>query len=108
MEKENKMLDIIKKIALVKKEASKACNQIAYYEFEQDVNKLTDKLVDLYEGNLALLYQKSLKEMRELEGEDSDFEHPHIVADCLLISFIRELGFIELADSYDRVGKWYS
>lgn len=29
MEKENKMLDIIKKIALAKKEARKACNQIA-------------------------------------------------------------------------------
>lgn len=107
MEKENKMLDIIKKIALAKKEARKACNQIAYYEFEQNVNKLTDKLVDLYDGNLAL-YQKSLKEMRELEDEDSDFEHPHKVADGLLASFVRELGFAELADSYDRVGKWYS
>lgn len=107
MEKENDMLDVIKEIALAKKDARKACNQIAYYEFEQDVKKLTDKLVDLYEGNLAL-YQKLLKEMRELEDEDFDFEHSHIVADGLLTSFIRELGFAELADSYDRVGKWYS
>lgn len=102
------MLDVIKKIALTKKDARKACNQIAYYEFEQKINKLTDKLVDLYEGNLAL-YQKSLKEMRKLEDdEDSDFEYSHIEADGLLTSFIRELGFSELADSYDRVGKWYS
>lgn len=107
MEKENKMLDIIKKIALAKKETRKACNQIAYYEFEQNVNKLTDKLVDLYAGNLEL-YQRLLKEMRELEDEDSDFEHPHKVADSLLVSFIRKLGFVELANSYDRVGKWYS
>ena len=107
IEKENNMLDVIKKIALTEKEAMKACNQIAYYEFEQDVKRLTDKLVDLYEGNLAL-YQKLLKEMRELEDEDFDFEYSHSKADGLLASFIRELGFAELADSYNRVGKWYS
>lgn len=101
------MLEVIGKLARAKKDERKACNQIASYEFEQDVKKLTDKLVDLYEGNLAV-YQKLLKEMRELEGEQIDFEHSHIVADGLLTSFIRELGFAELADSYDRVGKWYS
>lgn len=107
MEKEEKMLDIIKQIALKKKEARKACNQIAYYEFEQDVKNLTDKLVGLYASNLAL-YQKLLKEMRELEDEDFDFEHSHIVADVLLTSFISELGYDEVVDSYNRVGKWYS
>lgn len=107
MEKENNMLDVIKKIALAKNEARKACNQIAYYEFEQNVKKLTDKLVDLIEENLDI-YKKLLIEMRELEDEDFDFEHSHIAADGLLTSFIRELGFAELADSYDRVGKWYS
>ena len=107
MEKNGKMIEIIRKIALAKKEAKKACNQIAAYEIGQQINKLTDRLVDLYADNMAL-YQKSLKEMRELEDEDSDFEHPHKVADGILTAFIRELGCADLADSYDRVGKWYS
>lgn len=44
----DKMLEVIKKIALAKKEAKKACNQIAAYEYEQDIKKLTDELVALY------------------------------------------------------------
>lgn len=45
----DKMLEVIKRIAQAKKEAKKACNQIAAYEYEQDINKLTDELVSLYE-----------------------------------------------------------
>lgn len=45
----DKMLEVIKKIALAKKESKKACNQIAAYEYEQDIKKLTDELVSLYE-----------------------------------------------------------
>lgn len=44
-----KMLEVIKKIVLANKEAKKACNQIAAYEYEQDIKKLTDELVALYE-----------------------------------------------------------
>lgn len=43
------MLEVIKRIALAKKEAKKACNQIAAYEIDQQINKLTDELVALYE-----------------------------------------------------------
>ena len=45
----NKMLEVIRKIALAKKEAKKACNQIAAYEIDQQIRKLTDELVALYE-----------------------------------------------------------
>ena len=45
----DKLLEVIKRIALAKKEAKKACTQIAAYEYEQDINKLTDELVSLYE-----------------------------------------------------------
>ena len=38
----NKMLEVIRKIALAKKEAKKACNQIAAYEIDLQINKLTD------------------------------------------------------------------
>ena len=49
MSTNDKMLEVIKKIALVKKESKKTFNQIAAYEYEQDVKKLTDELVALYE-----------------------------------------------------------
>ena len=45
----DKMLEVIKRIALAKKEAKKACNQIAAYEIDQQIRKLTDELVALYE-----------------------------------------------------------
>ena len=45
----DKMLEVIKRIALAKKEAKKACNQIAAYEIDQQINKLTDELIALYE-----------------------------------------------------------
>lgn len=44
-----KMLEVIRKIALAKKEAKNACNQIAAYEIDQQIRKLTDELVALYE-----------------------------------------------------------
>ena len=45
----DKLLEVIRKIALAKKEAKKACNQIAAYEIEQQIRKLTNELVALYE-----------------------------------------------------------
>lgn len=49
MTTEEKMLEVIKKIAKAEKECKKAINQIAAYEFEQKIRKLTDELVSLYE-----------------------------------------------------------
>lgn len=37
-----------------------------------------------------------------------DTEQDHVRADELLIQFLIELGFIELAKEYDCVDKWYS
>lgn len=45
----DKMLEVIKKIASERKASRKAFNQIAALEYEQDVNKLIDELVALYE-----------------------------------------------------------
>ena len=45
----DKMLEVIKRIAQAKKEAKTACNQIAAYEIDQQIRKLTDELVTLYE-----------------------------------------------------------
>lgn len=103
----DKMLEVIKKIAEAKKDMKKACNQIAAYEYEQNINKLTDELVDLYADNITL-YQKALKEMKELEKVEGDLENSHKEADNILKNIVKHLGYIELADSYDNVGKWYA
>lgn len=47
----NRMIEVISKIAKAKKELKTACNQIAAYEIEQQINKLIDELVALYESN---------------------------------------------------------
>lgn len=49
MEAKEKMLEVIRKIAEAKKEEKKASNQIAAYEIEHNIRKLTDELVELYE-----------------------------------------------------------
>lgn len=101
------MLGVIKKIAEAKQEAKNACNQIAAYETEQEIRKLTDELVDLYADNIAL-YQKALKDMKELEKVEGDVENAHVEADSILVSIIKHLGYAELAESFDKVGKWYA
>jgi hypothetical protein len=37
-----------------------------------------------------------------------DYEHDHSRADAILVEFLRSLGFDVLADTYERVGKWYA
>lgn len=69
--------------------------------------KLTDELVDLYADNIVL-YQKALKEMKELEKEKGDVENAHVEADSILVGIIKHLGYTELAESFDNVGKWYA
>ena len=41
-------------------------------------------------------------------AENRDWEGAHIDADALLVSFLKEMGFDELAKAYDKVGKWYA
>ena len=50
---------------------------------------------------------EALKEMKELNGW-SDYELAHIDADKILCATLRLLGEDELADAFDKVGKWYS
>ena len=61
----DKMLVVIRKIALAKKEAKKACNQIAAYEIDQQINKLTDELVSLYEENKNIAVQNTIPESKD-------------------------------------------
>lgn len=40
--------------------------------------------------------------------EDDDTECDHIIADDIILKALRMLGHNELADEYEKVGKWYS
>lgn len=40
--------------------------------------------------------------------KDTDYEVAHSRADDLLCDLLKELGFKEVVDVYDKVGKWYA
>jgi predicted GNAT family N-acyltransferase len=46
-------------------------------------------------------------ELRKMK-DARDPEMAHIEADEMLVKFVRELGFDEIADAFDDVPKWYS
>lgn len=107
MEKKNNMLEVIEKIAKANQEAKKACNQIEFYDIEQQIKKLTDELVNLYSDSLDS-YKENLDKINKLIHYDNDFEYCHAEADKILEEFIKSLGYNELAEAYSKVGKWYS
>lgn len=52
-------------------------------------------------------YKEFLAEMDKC-AESDDYETAHYEADEILIKFLLECGYDELADKFDSVGKWYS
>lgn len=62
------MLEVIRKIAKAEEEYKKAINQIAAYEYEREIRKLTDELVGLYdalERRPAVQVAKTIKQRAE-------------------------------------------
>ena len=86
-----KMLEVIKKIALAKKESKKVCNQIAAYEIDQQINKLTDELVSLYEES----EQQSASQQQE----------PYDTIECPLCGTIFDITEYEIRRSL--IGRKY-
>ena len=48
-----------------------------------------------------------LNKMIEL-GKSDDFEVAHGEADHLLCEFLKSLGYNDIVEAYNKVGKWYS
>ena len=70
MTTKDEMFKVISKIALAKKELKKAYNQIAAYEYDQDIKKLEDELIALnkvYEHKRATLITPSFLESNGFE-----------------------------------------
>ena len=51
------------------------------------------------------LAAQTLELMRELPTKAG--EENHMEADAILSDFVRQLGFTEIADAYEGIGKWY-
>lgn len=49
---------------------------------------------------------RTLQLLRDLStGTD---EENHVEAEDILSNFVRELGFTEIAEAYENIGKWYT
>ncbi len=53
---------------------------------------------------------KGLNQIRESQevNKIGDIEDDHVKADGLLVDFVRYLGFTEIAEAYESIGKWYA
>jgi hypothetical protein len=57
--------------------------------------------------------QQTLKGLNQIrEGQEvnmkGDEEGDHVKADRLLVDFVRYLGFTEIVEAYESIGKWYA
>lgn len=50
---------------------------------------------------------KEIARLQEL-AKAMDYEIPHGEADDILCDVLRQLGYGDLVDAYDKVGKWYA
>ena len=57
--------------------------------------------------NMKKQYLEQLKELKELANE-TDLEHAHNKADNILTLILNDLGFTEIVEEYEKVGKWYA
>jgi len=49
---------------------------------------------------------RTLQLLRDLPKETD--EDNHVKADTILVDFVRQLGFTEIAEVYENIGKWYA
>ena len=52
-------------------------------------------------------YKKLVEKMQDcIDGDD--YEDVHYEADNILCKLLRELGYTEIVEMFEEVGKWYS
>ena len=55
------------------------------------------------------IHQKSLSRLKELVNKEyPDEEEDHSEADGILCNMLNALGYKDLTDAWDKIGKWYS
>ena len=62
--------------------------------------------------SLLILEETTLLDLRAMaepeDGSYRDFEADHQVADSLLCKMLRALGYDDIVNAFDKVGKWYA
>lgn len=51
---------------------------------------------------------KEYKDKIETECFNGDYEHDHLEGDKIVIELLKELGYVETAETYMKVGKYYA
>jgi phage-related protein len=65
------------------------------------MNKREGKIME------KMIYQEYVDAMNFIIA-DKDTERAHRRADNLLIEFLKEEGYVELIEAYEKVNKWYA
>ena len=58
------------------------------------------------EQHFQKLASQTLEYLKKIPTDAS--EEGHVEADQILSEFVRELGFTEISEAYEAIGKWYA
>ena len=88
----------------------------AYDALMVERNQLVNRIRELETENksakdkeINAVHQKSLARLEELVNKKyTDEEEDHAEADGILCDMLNALGYKDLTDLWDKIGKWYS
>lgn len=88
-------------------------DELRKYEVEWDLARARTKELEAEKNakneKIDTLYQKSLARLEELVNKKyTDEEEDHVEADGILCDMLNALGYKDLTDLWDKIGKWYS
>lgn len=119
MELTKEFVNSCRKVGVLRDFLCQAIDQVD--EKDKEIAELKDKLRH-YQMMVALLendkkeieernaiHQKSLARLHELARKTyPDQEEDHREADGILCDMLNALGYKDLTDAWDKIGKWYS
>ena len=88
-------------------------NELRKHEVEWDLAQARIKELEAEKNakneKIDTLYQKSLARLKDLVNKEyPDEEEDHAEADGILCDMLNALGYKDLTDLWDNIGKWYS
>lgn len=88
-------------------------NELRKHEVEWDLAQARIKELEAEKNakneKIDTLYQKSLARLEELVNKKyPDQEEDHAEADGILCDMLNALGYKDLTEAWDKIGKWYS
>ena len=88
-------------------------NELRKHEVEWDLAQARIKELEAEKSakddEINAVHQKSLARLEELANKKyPDEEEDHAEADGILCDMLNALGYKDLTDAWDKIGKWYS